>query len=255
MDLMFNVELAKGYRSNSQIARVLSEDWVLRNSYCPNCGNHNLNIYNKNNPAADFYCRKCESDFELKSFRNIPPKKVVDGAYDSMFNKILSNRNPNLFFLQYSPGYSVLNYFTIPKHFFTIDIIEKRKPLSKNARRANWTGCNILFGNLPQSSIIYIVKDSMLISPETVLQQWERTSFLIHKKNINRGWLIEVIGIIDKIPSEIFTIVDVYKFEEFLRHKYPGNRFIKAKVRQQLQVLRDKGLIKFIGNGVYQKGG
>lgn len=255
MDLLFNVKLAENYKSNSQIARVLSEDWVSQNSFCPSCGNRDLNIYNRNNPAADFYCGNCKSDFELKSFRTFPKRKIVNGAYDSMITKILHNRNPNFFFLHYSSSYSVLNYFTIPKYFFTFDIIEKRKPLSENARRANWTGCNILFGNLPQSGIIYLVKNSTIINPKVVLKQWQKTSFLTGKKLINRGWLIELIEIVDNISSKTFTIQDVYKFEGLLRQKYPNNRFVKEKIRQQLQVLRDEGLIKFIGRGLYQKGG
>ena len=38
MNLNFNIDLAEGYKSNSQIARVLTENWVKENSYCPNCG-------------------------------------------------------------------------------------------------------------------------------------------------------------------------------------------------------------------------
>ncbi len=38
MDLKFNQGLAQGYKSPSQIIRVLSEDWVSHNGYCPSCG-------------------------------------------------------------------------------------------------------------------------------------------------------------------------------------------------------------------------
>lgn len=38
MDLRFNTSLAEGYKSASQIARVLTEDWLARNMYCPICG-------------------------------------------------------------------------------------------------------------------------------------------------------------------------------------------------------------------------
>ncbi|MDE4454359.1 DpnI domain-containing protein [Psychrobacter sp. DAB_AL62B] len=37
MNLNFNQSLAKNYKSPSQIIRVLSEDWVANQSYCPNC--------------------------------------------------------------------------------------------------------------------------------------------------------------------------------------------------------------------------
>ena len=38
MNLKFDISLAKGYISPSQIARVLTEDWLARNMYCPICG-------------------------------------------------------------------------------------------------------------------------------------------------------------------------------------------------------------------------
>ncbi len=37
MDIKLNTLLAQGYKSNSQIARVLTEGWVNQNSYCPSC--------------------------------------------------------------------------------------------------------------------------------------------------------------------------------------------------------------------------
>ena len=36
-----------------------------------------------------------------------------------------------------------------------------------------------------------------------------------------------------------------------LQKKYPWNHNIRPKIRQQLQVLRDRGLISFLGNGQY----
>ena len=255
MNLQFNIKLAENYRSNTQIARVLSEDWVFQNSYCPKCGNDDLEMYPRNNPAADFYCDTCNSDYELKSFKNFPKNRIVDGAYASMIKKIRESMNPNFFFLQYNSNYSVTNYFTVPKHFITLNIIEKRKPLSENARRANWTGCNILYSNIPQAGIIYLVKDSSIIDPNDVRLKWERTSFLAQKKIETRGWLVEIIRIVDQIPSKTFTIQNLYAFEDMLTQKYPNNKFIREKIRQQLQVLRDRGLIKFTGKGNYLKVG
>ena len=101
MNLKFNTCLIKDYKSNSQIARVLTENWVSNNSYCPNCGNNILDTYKRNNPAADFFCQKCSADFELKSFKLLPKTRIVDGAYDSMVNKIRTNKNPNFLFLHY----------------------------------------------------------------------------------------------------------------------------------------------------------
>lgn len=42
MNLDFDMSLAKGYNSNSQITRVLTEDWFARNMYCPICGKQTI---------------------------------------------------------------------------------------------------------------------------------------------------------------------------------------------------------------------
>ncbi len=254
MDLKFNATLASKYKSNSQIARVLSEDWVQRNSYCPNCGNDRLRIYKRNNPAADFFCDNCKFDFELKSFKSLPKHKIIDGAYSSMMNKIYNNTNPNFFLLQYSPNLSVVNFFTIPRYFITLNIIEKRKPLSLTARRANWVGCNILFSDIPRLGLIHLIKDSSILDRKRVLVEWEKTAFLSQRKIENRGWLVEMMKIVENIAHKTFNIQEIYIFEEVLKQKYPNNKFVKEKIRQQLQVLRDKGIIQFLGNGNYQKG-
>ncbi|MGD2080871.1 MAG: hypothetical protein PVJ36_07070 [Nitrospirota bacterium] len=46
---------------------------------------------------------------------------------------------------------------------------------------------------------------------------------------------------------------DVYEHEERLSKLHPENKFVKAKIRQQLQQLRDLGLIEFLERGVYRK--
>lgn len=67
------------------------------------------------------------------------------------------------------------------------------------------------------------------------------------------GWLVELISIIDRIPNKTFTLADVYAFESIMKEKFPKNNFVKEKIRQQLQVLRDKNFIQFMGSGIYKK--
>ena len=55
------------------------------------------------------------------------------------------------------------------------------------------------------------------------------------------------------VPNEEFQLSDVYSFEEVLSIKHPKNNNIQAKIRQQLQFLRDKGYIEFLGHGRYRK--
>jgi type II restriction enzyme len=46
---------------------------------------------------------------------------------------------------------------------------------------------------------------------------------------------------------------EVNKFESHLKQIYPQNKHISDKIRQQLQYLRDLGLIEFLGSGNYKK--
>ncbi len=67
------------------------------------------------------------------------------------------------------------------------------------------------------------------------------------------GWKLEVFECTAKIRSSIFDLRDFKEFEPLLHKRYPSNRNIMPKVRQQLQFLRDLGLIEFLGNGQYRK--
>jgi type II restriction enzyme len=65
-----------------------------------------------------------------------------------------------------------------------------------------------------------------------------------------RGWTLDVFRIIEQLPIE-FSLADVYAHEQGLTRVHPGNKNIRPKIRQQLQVLRDMGMIRFLGGGDY----
>ncbi len=67
------------------------------------------------------------------------------------------------------------------------------------------------------------------------------------------GWAKDVFSCILEIPNEEFTLNDIYSFENKLSELHPDNKFVTDKIRQQLQKLRDIGLIKFLGSGKYKK--
>jgi type II restriction enzyme len=253
MNLNYNIKLADGYSSNSQIARLLTEDWVKNNSYCPSCGNLPLHDFENNRPVADFYCKKCSEEFELKSKSGKLSSKITDGAYSTMIERINSNNNPNFFFLTYTNNWSVNDFLIIPKQFFTNDIIIKRPPLAATARRAGWIGCNIDISKVAESGKVFLVKDAKVIDPEIVNESFNKTLFLRQKSLNAKGWVLDIMKCVDEINSEAFSLSDIYQFEQKLKLKYPNNNFIKDKIRQQMQLLRDKGIVEFIGNGKYKK--
>ena len=254
MNLFFNTRLAEKYTSLSQKIRVLTEDWVDKQAYCPNCGHFDINKYGNSKPVADFFCANCQEDYELKSKKDSSGTKIVDGAYRTMIERLQSTNNPNFFLINYDlHDFSVLNFFVIPKYFFVPDIIEKRRALSQTARRAGWVGCNILLQSIPQTGKIFFVKDKQIESKEKVLAKWQKTLFLREEKEIEaKGWLLDIMICVDKLGVKDFLLDEVYTFENELSKKHPDNRHIKDKIRQQLQVLRDKGYLKFIERGRYR---
>jgi type II restriction enzyme len=255
MNFQFNRDLTLGYTSKSQISRVLTEDWVEKNLYCPICGKSYINRYENNHPTGDFYCTDCNSDFELKSKESASEKlskTIVDGEYSTMISRITSLRNPNFFFMMYK-DFAVRNFILIPNHVFTPEIIIKRNPLGPNARRAGWTGCNIDISSIPDSGKIFLIKNQVQIEPETVINNYKRTKTLKTNNLDSRGWIMDVLTCIERIPDKEFTLNQVYNFESELKLKHPTNNFIKDKIRQQLQYLRDKGFIEFVTPGHYRK--
>lgn len=255
MDLHFNQSLAKAYHSGSQISRVVTEDWLARNMFCPVCGAPVLGHYEANKPVADFFCDECKSDFELKSKESKTATighKIADGAYTTMIERITSLRNPHLFVMTYA-DWQVNNLLMIPNYFFVPDIIEKRKPLADTARRAGWTGCNIEIGNIPESGKIFIIKNSHQEDKSHIIDQYQRTLSLQTAIIDSRGWLLDVLKCVERISGDHFSTDDIYAFTDELQRKHPSNSHVQHKIRQQLQYLRDKGFIKFISRGHYQK--
>lgn len=80
-----------------------------------------------------------------------------------------------------------------------------------------------------------------------------RTEFLRGSKLETRGWMLDVLNCVNIIEDRDFTLEQMYSFEKMLAGKHPDNHHIKDKIRQQLQMLRDNGIIEFIGRGHYRK--
>lgn len=253
MNLKFDVKLADGYVSSSQKARVLTENWVLKQIYCPGCGN-SVTDYNNNKPVADFFCKMCVEDFELKSKNGKVGKKVAAGAYSQMIKRINSLQKPNFFFMGYKAEVlSVNDFFVVPKHFFISEIIEKRMPLASDARRAGWIGSNILFSKIPKAGKIFYVENGKELKKVDVLEKWQKTVFLKQiKKADAKGWILDIMNCLDELDKVEFTLQDVYTFEIDLAAIHPENKNIKPKIRQQLQFLRNKGYLEFLSPGRYR---
>lgn len=252
--LQFNAALADQYKSGMQIARVLSEDWAARNAYCPACSNDKLRQSPNNAQVCDFVCESCEEVYEFKSKKGKLGRKLPDGAYNTMMNRLRSDTNPNLFLLNYDArSLSLTDLLLVPKHFFVADVIEPKKPLPPTAKRAGWKGCNILVGSIPSSGKIPLIRDRVIRPKHEVLSAWQATAFLRASSGGDaKSWLINVMRCIERVGKKDFSVGELYGFEQHLGTIYPGNRHIKEKIRQQLQVLRENGYLTFKGRGQYE---
>lgn len=69
-----------------------------------------------------------------------------------------------------------------------------------------------------------------------------------------KGWNYIVYELIKKqFNNRVFSLSDIYKYVPEFKKVYPENNHIEEKIRQILQKLRDKGLVRFIGNkGKYE---
>ncbi|MEN6314190.1 MAG: DpnI domain-containing protein [Clostridiaceae bacterium] len=243
------------YHSPSQLIRNITESWFSDNMYCPFCLTPSIEAFSNNHAVSDYYCSICSEEFQLKSKKNKFGNIITDGEYNKMIEAIYSQSTPNFFFLNYSANIEYINnLILVPKEFIVPSVIHKRKPLSIHAMRSGWTGCNIAIGSIPDKGKIYTIKDSKPIEKSLVKSNIISIDFLRKIKDVDsRGWLNDILFIVSEIKPEFFTLDDVYKFVPILKKLHPTNNNIEAKIRQQLQVLRDNTVIEFIERGLYKK--
>jgi type II restriction enzyme len=169
-----------------------------------------------------------------------------------MQHAIEENHTPNLIALHYEwDAWKVSNLILIPHFAFSLSVLERRKPLGSNARRAGWVGCNILLTNIPPDARISLVVSGQPVSPRQVRRKYARLRPLADLKVEGRGWTLDVLTVVRSLGRPKFALADVYAFEKKLAQLHPDNRHIRDKIRQQLQVLRDLRILRFIGDGKY----
>lgn len=125
--------------------------------------------------------------------------------------------------------------------------------MAPTARRAGWVGCNILINKIPKQGRIDIISNGEIVNIDYVVNKLNKSNRLETNDINSRGWIMDVLNCINNIPSEIFTLQEIYQFENQLHIKHPQNNNIKPKIRQQLQFLRGKEFIEFLGKGRYRK--
>jgi type II restriction enzyme len=169
--------------------------------------------------------------------------------------------------------WEVRDLLLIPSFMFSESAVIKRKPLAATARRAGWVGCNIDLHRIAPEARIAIVTGSQIAPAAEVRAQYKRVKPLKDISVTQRGWTLDVLNAVRRLvsegralrapkfgkmgtritrPSDSFTTTDAYAFTRELEKLHPDNRHVKDKIRQQLQVLRDLGLLSHIERGVWR---
>jgi type II restriction enzyme len=252
MLLQCDISAAAGYKSQPQISRVLSEKWLEDNGYCLSCDCDRLLRTPANTKASDFICQACNENYELKTFHTRPARTLVDGAYSALMSRIQSGSVPTLMLLERNDEWQVQGLTAIHHLFLTPEVVEKRKPLSPAARRAGWVGCNIRLDLIAADAQIQIVHKRVPNDPRFIRERFQRFNGLKSIAPQSRGWATLTLRIVRSLNKQAFSLHEVYSMEQAFAAAYPENNNIRAKVRQQLQVLRELGYLEFCGRGSYR---
>jgi|SRR5271170_1472734 len=251
MQLGCDSSVALLYKSATQRARVISEHWLHANGYCLACEQDSLDRENANTKAADFRCAACGHQYELKSFTRRPVNSLVDGAYVSLMTKILAGSAPSLLLLERTEEWHVESLTAVHSVFLTPDVIERRKPLSSTARRAGWVGCNIRLDRIAADGEVAMVASGLVVDRRDVRAQFQRFLPLSDTSASERGWTNLTLRIVRSLSKQYFTLAELYQHEASFASSYPDNNHVRAKIRQQLQLLRRLGVLRFEGGGTY----
>lgn len=256
MNCTLDPSVSEGYTSEAQSSRVITETWAEEHFYCPKCGSDSIEAHRPGERVEDFRCPSCDRRTQLKAKRGGHGNKVASSAYEPTIEAIRANEVPDYAFMSFDPNaWRVVDLFVVPGHFVTPTVIEERKPLGSDARRSGWVGSNILLDRIPDAGRVEIVKGGEVIPRDEVRSKFDQTVSLPGNGAETRDWTTAVMGCIDELPvrsGDRFELADVYGFEDRLSEMYPENQNVRAKIRQQMQILRDEGLVEFLGDGAYR---
>ncbi len=244
MNLALPAELAQDYKSPSQQARVVTQSWARDNLFCVNCSSLQLTATREGTEANDLTCPHCSLRYELKSKSAPIISKIMDAGYDAMMRAIRADRTPNLVLLHYEkPQWTIRNLFLVPHFAFSESSIEKRNPLRDTAERHGHVLCNIVLKNIPIDAKIPLITNGVVSSPIKIRAHFKRLKPLKEIGVKQRGWTLDVLNAIHRLGKKEFTTTDTYVLIRELEKLHPDNHRVREKIRQQLQVLRERNLL------------
>ncbi len=178
--------------------------------------------------ARELYCPACDSNRLTGSKPNNPAVDFECGKCDQPFQlKSLRHWNPR-------------------------KVVDAGYEAMLRAIRADRTP-NLL---LLQYSNTWEVQNLLLVprmffTESVVEKRFSRVRQLAQLPPSLRGWTLDVLRVVRELGKSEFSLQELYAFEPTLKTLHPKNQNVRPKIRQQLQVLRDLGLLRFGAKGNY----
>lgn len=250
MDLALPARSAR-YKSNSQIARIATEPWAAEHLYCPSCPSNRLEPTPPNTKVVDFECPRCALRVQLKASSKRFGRAFTNSAYAPKVEAIKARRMPDYALLTYdSASWTVRNVEFVPGHFLSLGTIQRRNPLRPGRDREGWVGSNVLLHMLPPDARVSVIRDGHVRPPRDVREEYARTKPLKDRGSGTVGWTVDVLREVRTLIPQVgttFTLREVYAAAaENLAALHPGNAHVEEKIRQQMQILRDMGILEFV---------
>jgi type II restriction enzyme len=232
----------------------MTEGWAENNFYCPKCLQPRVTRQRAGFKVMDFSCPNCFQTYSLESQKTPFRKTVRDSDYYTFLESINNRRNPDQVLLHYDrQRLVVVDVEVIPSFFFTESCIIPSNPSKPKARKKPWQGCSFSLEMVPEDGHVEIVKDERIASPQDVHEKYEKAAkLMVHRTLKGRGWTTDVLRCLRDMRKSSFNLEDIYAYERELQNLHPDNKFVRPKIRQQLQVLRDHEILRFIKRGQYE---
>ncbi|HXR46773.1 MAG TPA: hypothetical protein VN784_04970 [Candidatus Limnocylindrales bacterium] len=137
-----------------------------------------------------------------------------------------------------------LKEISVEQRGWTLDVL--------NAGNGNGSVLDIGTWGIPTEARILVVTESRIAPAAEVRDRFKRVKPLKEISVTQRGWTLDVLNAIRRLGKTEFTTMDAYAFTRELEKLHPDNRHVRDKIRQQLQVLRDAGLLIHVGRGEWR---
>jgi type II restriction enzyme len=239
------------YTSASQITKNATEPWAAENLFCPSCPSNRLEPTPANTKVVDFECPRCSLRVQLKASSKRFGRAFTNSAYAPKVEAIKTRRMPDYALLSYDrEAWVVRGLEFVPGHFLSLGVIQRRNPLKPTARRSGWVGSKVLLGLLPPDARVGVVQEGKVRARREVREQYARTKPLKARGADTVGWTVDVLREVRELApatDAVFTLRELYAAAaKTLAGLHPKNRHVEEKMRQQMQVLRDMGIVEFV---------